>query len=169
MGTKDIETLLKRYYDGLTSEEEEAQLTRMLSGGDVPRSLKADQDFFKAMHGCKNADDADAIEQKIAARIDRWSATVGTTRRMRIAAMARHACAIAASVAVVALLGTYLHSRHAMTPGEREQLAMAQTALAEFSETLNKGLAKIEDAQEKTKDIGKSINKCVELNKNGIK
>ena len=106
---------MKRYYDGLTTEEEENRLARLLYGGDVPSSQKADQDFFKAMHGCKNADDADAIEQKIAARIDRWSATVGTTRRTRIAAMARHACAIAASVAVVALLGTYLHSRHAIT------------------------------------------------------
>lgn len=169
METKEIETLLKRYYDGLTTEEEENRLARLLYGGDVPSSQKADQDFFAAMRQCREAGSTDGLEQRIAARIDQWSAAERPSRRMRIAAMARHACAIAASVAVVALLGTYLHSRHAITPGEREQLAMAQTALAEFSETLNKGLAKIEDAQEKTKDIGKSINKCVELNKNGTR
>ena len=79
----------------------------------------------------------------------------------------RHACGIAASILVVASFGAYLHNRTSITPEEQAALAQAQMAIVKFSATLNKGLDQMAYAQQKTEDLNRKINKCMELSKNG--
>lgn len=170
MATKDIEKLLERYYDGLTSEEEEARIAGFFRDGDVPDSLKAEQDFFMTLHGCKTTPLAERLDRKLGTQIDAWSKKADSTGRhtaRRITMKLRHACGIAASILVVASFGAYLHNRTSITPEEQAALAQAQMAIVKFSATLNKGLDQMAYAQQKTEDLNRKINKCMELSKNG--
>ena len=80
MATKDIEKLLERYYDGLTSEEEEARIAGFFRDGDVPDSLKVEQDFFMTLHGCKTTPLAERLDHKLGTQIDAWSKKAEHTR-----------------------------------------------------------------------------------------
>lgn len=167
MATKDIEKLLERYYDGLTSEGEEARIAGFFTDGDVPDSLKAEQDFFMALHAGKAAG---RLDSRLNAQIDAWSKKSGGAGRhtaRRIKMKLRHVCGIAASVLVVASLGMYLHNRTSITPEEQAALAQAQMAIVKFSATLNKGLDQMAYAQQKTEDLSRKINKCMELSNDG--
>ena len=81
MATKDIEKLLERYYDGQTSEEEEALIAGFFRDGDVPDSLKAEQDFFMTLHGCKTTPLAERLDHKLGTQIDAWSKKADSTGR----------------------------------------------------------------------------------------
>lgn len=173
MAAKKIDELLPRYYDGLTDEHEEAILQRFFSSGGVPESMTDDKEFFNALHnGDRQADVPEGLERRIEERINSWSKNETKTmhcHKHRPAAKPtllirlRRACGMAASVAAVALLGAYLHGRGTANATDRAKLAQARTALVEFSTTLNNGLDKMEEAREKTKEINKSIDKCLRL------
>lgn len=64
---------MERYYDGQTSEDEEARITEFFRDGDVPDSLKVEQDFFMTLHGCKATPSAERLDRKLNAQIDAWS------------------------------------------------------------------------------------------------
>lgn len=153
MATNEIKELLARYYDGLTTEEEEARLAQLLDDNGVPGSLKAEQRFFTALHAVRSTGEKpDALDRRLEAQIDQWSGEADCTARrptLRLAMRLRQACGIAASVLAVAMLGTYLHGRTSITPDEQAALAQARTALVEFSATLNKGFDQMAAAQEK--------------------
>ena len=173
MATNDIKELLARYYDGLTTEEEEARLAQLLDDGDAPGSLKAEQRFFTAMHAVRSTGEKpEGLDRRLEAQIDRWSGEAdGTARRstLRLAMRLRQACGIAASVLAVATLGTYLHGRTSITPDEQAALAQARTALIEFSATLNKGFDQMAAAQEKTAELNRKLSKCMEMTKTDVK
>ena len=173
MTAKDIDKLMSKYYEGLTDEREEDMLLRYFSSGDVPEGMAADKDFFIALHGCgKPADVPEGFERRLEERIDSWSRNpaaptirleCGPAAKPTLSARLRRACGMAASVAAVALLGAYLHGRDTANAADRAKLAQARTALVEFSTTLNNGLDKMEEAHEKTKEVNKSIDKCLRL------
>lgn len=173
MATNEIKELLARYYDGLTTEEEEARLAQLLDDNGVPGSLKAEQRFFTALHAVRSTGEKpDALDRRLEAQIDQWSGKAdGTARRptLRPAMRLRQACGIAASVLAVAMLGTYLHGRTSITPDEQAALAQARTALVEFSATLNKGFDQMEAAQEKTAELNRKLSKCMEMTKTDVK
>ena len=173
MTEKDIDRLMSKYYEGLTDEREEDILLRYFSSGDVPESMAADRDFFIALHGCgKAAGVPEGLERRMEERIDSWSQATtepemrperGPAPKPTLTARLCRSCGMAASVAAVALLGAYLHSRNPVNAADRAKLAQARTALTEFSNTLNKGFDKMEEARKKTKEINKSIDKCLRL------
>ena len=173
MATHEIKELLARYYDGLTTEEEEARLAQLLDDGDAPGSLKAEQRFFTAMHAVRSTGEKpDGLDRRLEAQIDKWSGKAdGTARRptLRPAMRLRQACGIAASVLAVAMLGTYLHGRTSIPPEEEAALAQARMALVEFSATLNKGFDQMEAAQEKTAELNRKLSKCMEMTKTDVK
>lgn len=173
MATNEIKELLARYYDGLTTEEEEARLAQLLDDGDAPGSLKAEQRFFTALHAVRSTGEKpEGLDRRLEAQIDRWSGEADGTARhptLRPAMRLRQACGIAASVLAVATLGTYLHGRTSITPDEQAALAQARTALVEFSATLNKGFDQMEAAQEKTAELNRKLSKCMEMTKNNVK
>lgn len=47
--TEDIKRLLDRYYDGMTTEEEEKALHTYFNGSDIDASLKEERIFFTAL------------------------------------------------------------------------------------------------------------------------
>lgn len=173
MTEKDIDRLMSKYYEGLTDEREEDMLLRYFSSGDVPESMADDRDFFIALHGCgKAAGVPEGLERRMEEHIDSWSrhqAEPAARPECRPApkptlkARLRRACGMAASVAAVAMLGAYLHGRNPVNAADQAKLAQARTALTEFSNTLNKGFDKMEEAHKKTKEINKSIDKCLRL------
>lgn len=173
MATNEIKELLARYYDGLTTEEEEARLAQLLDDNGVPGSLKAEQRFFTALHAVRSTGEKpDALDRRLEAQIDQWSGEADCTARrptLRLAMRLRQACGIAASVLAVAMLGTYLHGRTSITPDEQAALAKARTALVEFSATLNKGFDQMAAAQEKTAELNRKLSKCMEMTKTDVK
>ena len=163
METNDIKRLLARYYDGLTSEEEETMLFDALNSGDIPGELKVESEFFTALHSVNAAAQQPvALGQRLEAMLDRQQAVV-LRKPKRTAARLCRICSMAASIAAVVVLGAYLHSRTAVTPQEEATLAQAQTALVKFSSALNEGLGQMENASEKAQDISESINKCITI------
>ena len=172
MATNEIKELLARYYDGLTTEEEEARLAQLLDDNGVPGSLKAEQRFFTALHAVRSTGEKpDALDRRLEAQIDQWSGEADCTARrptLRLAMRLRQACGIAASVLAVAMLGTYLHGRTSITPDEQAALAQARTALVEFSAKLNKGFDQMAAAQEKTAELNRKLSKWMEMTKNDV-
>ena len=47
--TEDIKRLLDRYYDGMTTEEEEKALHTYFNGSDIDASLTEERIFFTAL------------------------------------------------------------------------------------------------------------------------
>ncbi len=182
METKDIEKLLRKYYDGLTSEAEERLLEEFFAGTDIPRELAEDREYFTALDAVrKSIPTPSGLERKLNTALDAEAANAaahekdaehgaaGTqkrpARRTRLASIARQLCGMAASVAVVASLGAYLITRNNdAAKVEQATYAQAKAAILKFSSTLNKGFAQMEKAQEKTEDVGERINQCIELN-----
>lgn len=178
MGTREIEQLLEKYYDGTSTEEEERLLESFFAGNDVPAGQSDDQDYFMSLNALKAvAGKPDRLEQRLEAMLDAAGSRAGTAtppvavmgkapaRRARIASMVRTVAGMAASIAIVASLGVYLHTRHAGTAvAEQATYAQAQAAIVKFSSTLNKGFAQMEMAHEKAKDVSRQINQCIEIN-----
>ena len=51
--TEEIKRLLDRYYDGMTTEEEEKALHTYFNGSDIDASLKEERIFFTALQSSK--------------------------------------------------------------------------------------------------------------------
>lgn len=166
MEPSEIKRLLSKYYDGLTSEEEERTLERFFRNEDVPAELKDEQAFFTRLHSLNaTAGVPEGFDERLDRLIDGLAAgesrpvakTVPLRRRLRYVA------GIAASVMLVASVGFGLINRadsaDIVHADDRIALAQAQQAILDFSLTLNKGLDQMETASRETAAISEKINK----------
>jgi len=69
MNTKSVETLLRLYFDGMTSLEEEQQLKTFFEQEDLPENLKALKPLFTLVESKKDVLD-DSFDEKVLARIE---------------------------------------------------------------------------------------------------
>lgn len=144
----DLVGLLKRYYDGCTTLEEEVRLRGMLTDADCGVS-EADREvllFLLAKHGSP----AD-LDQRIRAQVRMLA------RRERIRRSAVWFSSVAASVAVVFLVWTYT-LRQTPTAGQptspENAMYQARQALMSVSEGLN-------DAEQQMQEPGFILDRMV--------
>lgn len=166
MKRSDIDCFLNKYYEGLTSKEEEDKLLWFFKNGNVPDELKEEQTFFLQLHDCDKVpeDELKALNLRLEAMIDRLEQKKnGTderrkTRRIRL----RLATAIAASILLLLSIGIYTYERN----GRNEQAdineqtyAQAQNAIMKFSYTLNRGIEQVDKANKNAEEIGRVLDK----------
>jgi hypothetical protein len=157
---EDIRPILKRYYDGLATPDEEARLRRYFAGDDVPDDLAADQQLFRAMDQMAAPFDK-GMEQRLSREIDRWSRVEATTIRRGRTVRLRWITGIAASLLVLTVTGVRMWQVHsdaqAAQPvalqedtykNEKDAYEATARALTKFSKSLNKGLQMTRDPQE---------------------
>ena len=130
MKPDDIEDLLTRYYEGVTSEAEEKELKRFFMEEEVSEDLLAEKELF--------------LQLKKRTRIIRlqWLGS------------------IAASLLLLFSVGMYLYKPSApkdtcATP--EEAYMQAQKALVMLSSRLNKGMEEVETVQEATGKIRENV------------
>lgn len=142
-----LSVLLSRFYEAQTSEQEEERLKQMIADSSASdEELTAEEkDFFSQMFP------PEGFEQRMAEHID--SLTKERKRKARIVDMRRGKwiASIAASVAIVVSVGLYLNRQDSESiytdtyNSPEEAYQETKYALSMFSNTLNKGYAKLEE------------------------
>lgn len=142
-----LSVLLSRFYEAQTSEQEEERLKQMIADSSASdEELTAEEkDFFSQMFP------PEGFEQRMAEHID--SLTKERKRKARIVDMRRGKwiAGIAASVAIVVSVGLYLNRQDSESiytdtyNSPEEAYQETKYALSMFSNTLNKGYAKLEE------------------------
>lgn len=154
MDAQEINALLDKYDNGLTTADEERLLEETLNG-DVPESLSGEAAYFKALHALQfpSAGEAHDLAGRLSKQVDQWNvverASGSKVRRMSLSMVSL----VAASLLLLFSLGLYLNNRQAQPAVMVEQTdtfnnpqdaaAAAGKALAKFSSALNKGLDKM--------------------------
>jgi hypothetical protein len=147
MELNEIKTLLEKYYDGLTSSEEDQALRNIFCRQRVPDELAADREFFLYLDSQKKIVPMNrGLQKKLASQIDSWNKK---ERRVRYIHLGYKFASIAAVIAI--LIVSYLiikppENKHVITVYEKDTYADPKLAYAEvkrtllyISEKLNKG------------------------------
>jgi len=142
-----LSVLLSHFYEAQTSEQEEERLKQMIADSSASdEELTAEEkEFFSQMFP------PEGFEQRMAEHID--SLTKERKRKARIVDMRRGKwiAGIAASVAIVVSVGLYLNRQDSESiytdtyNSPEEAYQETKYALSMFSNTLNKGYAKLEE------------------------
>lgn len=166
MKVNEIEKLLTRYYDGQTTESEEAELKQFFAEEDVPAHLLAEKKLFMQLASRPEPEVPQGLESKLSALIDEWD-----THERRTLKVKKHARiirlqwigSIAASLLILFSVGTYLYNPSiSPTPQDtcaspEEAYAEAQKALLLFANTLDKGVQQMEAVGETTDKIQENV------------
>lgn len=157
MNAYKIKTLLDRFYNGQTTEEEERELDRFFNSGDVPEEMGEERAFFNLL----NADKPpvpDGLEQRLSRQIDGWNTIEkSSTRRARIISL-RWIIGVAASILLIFSVTLFVNSHedernfaHQQDTYDNPEDAYAETqrALMKFSKFINKGLAEVDNVTNK--------------------
>lgn len=159
MNANEIRKLLDRYYDGQTTEAEEEEMKRFFDSNGVPAEMAEEQAFFKRLQ-TPVPPVPEGLEQRISRQIDGWNTIEKTSsRRARIVSL-RWIIGIAACLLLIFSIGFFVNSRTDEKDFATQQdtydnpedaYAETQRALMKFSKSLNKGLAKVDEATNKDK------------------
>ena len=156
MNTDDIRILLRRYYDGETSGEEERLIKEFFLKNDVPEDLQADRLMFAELAGGADPEIPSGLDQRISSAID-GRARKHRTLRMRIFG------GIAAMLCIILGLNAYI-TRYddAITAKDtcrspEEAAVQTERALMAFSKALKKGESSIDRAEQTTDKANKII------------
>lgn len=144
----EIKALLDRFYDGMTTESEDARLRELLCGEDIPDDFKADKAFFEAFSGIREADVPEGLEERLSAVIDSCAAAERHKMpKVKILSM-RRVIGVAASVAIVLATGFGLnHYRESKVLSDQtEAYAATEKALSIFASAINRSAEGVETA-----------------------
>ena len=72
MKPDDIEDLLTRYYEGVTSEAEEKELKRFFMEEEVSEDLLAEKELFLQLAACPEPEIPVGLEERLNDMIDAW-------------------------------------------------------------------------------------------------
>lgn len=166
MNVNNINELLERYYDALTTESEELELKRFFANEEVPTHLQAEKEMFLQMQALADTHVPQGLEERITRNIDAWKAEeqsmAKVQRKARILSLPWIG-SIAASMLVLLSIGWYMYEpqpvRKDTCATPEEAYIHAQKALAMFSHTLNKGMEQMNAAYETTERVERTIQK----------
>lgn len=153
MDTDIIRQLLDRYYDGQTSEREEQVLKDYFLQDDVPPQWATDQQLFRQLYGA-DMPAIDGLEQRLSRQIDGWNRVEKTANRRTRTIGLRWIAGIAASLLLLFAIGLLVDRQQKQAQyavqqdtfdDPRDAYAETQKALMKFSESINKGLNKVEN------------------------
>lgn len=161
MDANEIKVLTEKYFEGMTSVEEERLLLDYFSGDNVDASLMDDCKFFMALNSMRVMPEGDEetesrLRDRLSRQIDGWNMVEKTSIRVARRIDLRWFGGLAASLLLVLSLGLYFNSRQEESPitmqdtfsDPRDAAAETQRALMKFSVDLNKGLDKINEITE---------------------
>lgn len=140
-----ISNLLSKYYNGLSSENDEKALRKYFRGKDIPEEFDADRRLFVALDKSTNA--PGWLKENICRNIDSKTAAAKNHRHWFISLTAAATFAIALT-AGFSLLRSPAHSKSEMSPEEIRQ--MTAMALNKLASTVKKGCNAVETAETKT-------------------
>lgn len=159
MNTERIDLLLQRFYESETTDEEERELSQLLltAGDDLPARLQADRELFAQLATARATAEADVpqgMEERLSQLID--SQEQAPRPKARIVGLRQWGMAAAASVALLIVVGigqfrSQPQILEVTDPDEAYQLTCQ--ALALFSETLDAGMAQMEQANDAVTDV----------------
>lgn len=144
----EINTLLRKFYDGQTTEAEENRLREFFNNPDIPSELADEAAFFRSLPATPKG-----MERRLERQINAWNMIEKTTERKARSVSLRWVMGMAASVLALLTLGIYLNMRQPQPPlavqqdtytDPRDAYAETQKALTLFSQKLNKGLGSLE-------------------------
>ena len=153
MDTDKIRQLLDRYYDGQSSEREEQVLKDYFLQDDVPPQWATDQRLFRQLYGA-DMPAIDGLEQRLSRQIDGWNRVEKTANRRTRTIGLRWIAGIAASLLLLFAIGLLIDRQQKQAQyavqqdtfdDPRDAYAETQKALMKFSESINKGLNKVEN------------------------
>lgn len=168
MKINNIDTLLKSFYDGSTTIDEEKMLKEyFLTANNIPHHLKADKELFANLSKDKIYVAPLEMEQRIETFIDTWAEKekkkhIGTRKFNRL-----WISGIAAGIALL-IISTVMYiyndnSADNLRTDTYSDVNIAYTeaekALLLVSETLNKGEAQYAKAESKIDKINEILNK----------
>lgn len=157
--TEDIKRLLDRYYDGMTTEEEEKALHTYFNGSDIDANLKEERIFFTALQSSECPTPA-GMEERLSRQISQWNTLEVTNRRAIRHINLRWVVGIAASLLLLFAAGAIVYQSENKSPqteqdtytNAKDAYAETSKALMKFSKTLNKGIDATENITNKTRD-----------------
>jgi len=158
MNGEEIRKLLEKYYNAETSEKEEIELRRFLSGDDFPDDLREERAIFQGfdqLSGIKGP--SDDLEKKI---MDSIRHDGGESKRPRTRRIYLTLSSIAAGLLV--LTATYLFLTRESGPRDTysdPEIAYAETMkiLYDVSVKLNSGMEGLESVGRMEEITGKSL------------
>ena len=161
METDRMKQLLEKFYDGLTTEQEELTLKEFFQGDDMPDSLLHEKELFLQLTANRTTVPPN-LEEHLSRKIDEWE-RASQPRTFQL----RWIGGIAASVVILLTIGSLLPIWNP-TPKDtcasvEEAYLVAQKALILFSNSVNKGLDEVEDAGEKTTKTMQHVDKQLRL------
>lgn len=161
METTELNTLLARFYDGLTTAEEEKRLHQLLHSAALPPEMDADRRFFDELYNLPT-DVPENLQMRLKRQIDGWNAVEKTAGRQARSIALRWIAGIAASLLLLFSLGLFLNERgkhpstanlqnsypipHDTYSDPQDAYAETQKALVKFSQSINKGLKTMDKA-----------------------
>ena len=133
-----MKQLLEKFYDGMTTEQEELTLKKFFQGDDVPDSLLREKELFLQLTANRMTVPPN-LEEHLSRKIDEWE-RASQPRTFQL----RWIGGIAASVVILLTIGSLLPIWNP-TPKDtcasvEEAYLVAQKALTLFSTSVNKGL-----------------------------
>lgn len=157
--TEDIKRLLDRYYDGMTTEEEENTLRTYFNSKDIDANLKEESFFFTALQSSECPTPA-GMEERLSRQISQWNILEITTRHTIRHINLRWVVGIAASLLLLFAAGAIVYQNENKSPqteqdtytNAKDAYAETSKALMKFSKTLNKGIDATENITNKTRD-----------------
>lgn len=173
MNSEEIKQLLKRYYEGASTSEEEDLLKKFFSGEDIPDDLLDEREIFR--YYIKSAviqEPSSDFEERIISAIDnKYTYTEGIRRRKLYGILA----GIAAVLLIVA--GSYFFFTSRSEPLDTytdPEIAYAETMkiLLEVSASLNQGtkaLVHLSALQDETQKTMVTVSKSVSVIKENMK
>lgn len=157
----EIQKLLEKFYDGLTTEAEEALLKDYFLSDNVAETLSEERAIFLAMCESEVVVPAD-LASKLDRQINQWNTIERTTRKTITRNGMRWIVGIAASILVLVAVGVFIDKHEQKQLSSTEEIdtydnpedayATTRKALTKFSKSLNKGLQVVENATNKQVD-----------------
>ena len=161
MKTPEIKQLLERYYEGISTIDEEQLLKRYFSGADVPEERSGEQEIFRYLsHESKTIipEPSPDFEGRIVAAIERENKPLAMPERSRF-----YAFLSVAAAAVVILAAAYFFFER--RPDIRDTYSDPEVAYAEamkilynVSERMNEGTKALDQLGALKEKTGKTLN-----------
>ncbi|MDR0394425.1 MAG: hypothetical protein LBH77_04625 [Tannerella sp.] len=177
---KDIEQLLTAFYNGDTTQEEEALLKEYFNGTNIPENRHTDRDLFLALYDSSHIRVPQGFSERLEHRIGSYIKETGATPGNKPAqAKTRRLFAGIGSIAAALLFlaGIFFFQEGEKTSGEsdaitdtftdpREAALVAERTLTLVSLNLNKGLSSLEKVKESMDKTNELLNEKLHFNIN---
>lgn len=162
----EIRNLLRKYYDGSTTEAEEMRLREYFTSSvDIPEDLEADRMLFSHVASTADPELPIGLDERLQAKIDEWEAAekraTATRKRIRLPRPSV-ITGIAASMLLLLSLGFYLmrpaKSAPANEPTPQEVYAQTEKALLIFANAVDKSMEQMENVEETSAKVNRQLN-----------